>query len=83
VRSGTTDRLIPCCWAECDRPGLEKFAIKIVESPVRTLVHLFCSQRHRLYYAFGPTAYGQLPAGERTTDARIVVPSQRWKDKPA
>ena len=80
VRSGTTDQLIPCCWAECSAPGLSQFAINVRESPYRTLVYLFCSDRHRLYYAFGPTAYGQLPAGSRTEGAHILVPTQRWKD---
>lgn len=81
VRSGATGRIIPCCWGECDRPGYERFAIRVHESPQRTTIYLFCSARHRAYYANGHVEYGQLPSGSKSTDGHVSVPAQRrWKE---
>ena len=85
VRSGVTGKLIPCCWAECDRHGREQFSIRIHEKdrfglPTgRVTVYLFCSQRHRLFYVTGPQTYGQLPAGTANTDGHVTVPAPRPK----
>jgi hypothetical protein len=83
VRSGATGRIIPCCWAECDKPGHAEYEIRIHEGAGRVVHYLFCSSRHRLFYAYGPTDYGQLPAGMATTDGHVRVPAQRWKGQQA
>jgi len=82
--SGTTGRIIPCCWADCDRAGRTEHQIVIREAgspdgrvPPRNLIYLFCSERHRLYYRNGPSAFGQLRSGERSTDVRVTLPRQK------
>ena len=85
VRSGATGKLIPCCWAECDRPGREQFSIRVVEArhgvPTgRTTIYLFCGSRHRLLYAQGHLAYGQLPKGLGNVDGHALIGRQAWKD---
>lgn len=72
---------LPCCWDDCWNPGDERYRIVVGhDAPARraagdTLTYLFCSPRHREYYAHAAGhagAYGQLPPGSRTPLGLIV-----------
>lgn len=78
VRSGVTDRIIPCCWAECDRPGLKAHQLVVPENPQKNLIYLFCSDRHRALYVNSHRSYGNLLSGQRGGGG-IVVPD--WKGR--
>jgi len=62
VRNVETGRVLPCNWADCERPGDDRIQISIPHNAPRwrtldgqceQLIYVFCSERHRAYFARG------------------------------
>jgi hypothetical protein len=64
---------LPCCWDECELPGLEEVKAVSTERRGPPLTYIFCSDRHKLYWLFSPRGNGMLPSGDR----RLWVPPIR------
>lgn len=62
VRIRETGERIVCAWDDCWLPGHDEIRI-VVQEGRKSLIYIFCSGRHRLYYSQAHRAYGQLPAG--------------------
>ena len=71
VRDPVTGDVLPCCWADCERPGHDGIRIVKHEGPLRTLTYVFCSERHRQLYANSHIAYGDLPLGSRNRNGLL------------
>ncbi len=59
---------ILCAWEDCDRPGYDLYKVVIdYGSPGRPYVtrYVFCSERHRLYFAHSHRENGKLPSGSK------------------
>jgi hypothetical protein len=65
MRSGTTGRLIPCCWTECQRVGDTRWQIRVYESPVKTTIYLFCGERCKEYWRNSHVSMWNLPTGSK------------------
>jgi hypothetical protein len=75
VRSFSSGTWITCAWFECDRQGFELHKSVFHEHDRRLpcdhplsghVNFLFCSERHKRFYANSHIALGRLPAGYRT-----------------
>lgn len=60
------DHHLLCCWDTCDRYGLEIFKIRVAYGtpavPYNTF-YVFCTERHRQYWANSHRDLNNLPAG--------------------
>lgn len=51
-----------CCWDDCEKDGYELY--KLDREGIR---YVFCSERHRGYFAYSHRGYGQLPPGMKSS----------------
>jgi hypothetical protein len=74
VLSHDTGLWLTCCWADCEKPGLELFKVihhehaKGIPCNHPRATHpamVFCSERHKMLFVNGHINYGNLPAGLR------------------
>lgn len=62
-----------CCWADCDRDGVELHKVILHEhrgpceyaDPTGHPVMVFCSERHKMYHVNSHRDLNNLPAGYR------------------
>lgn len=68
ISSGPSREYIMCSWDECERYGVMLYGVRIpygVSPNDYTVIHLFCSERHKQYFLNGHRHYGKLPPGYR------------------
>lgn len=57
VVNPTSGVKLPCCWDDCWKPGHEEHKA-VVSTDGRQLHYVFCSEKHRSYYANSHRSYG-------------------------
>lgn len=63
-----TGDFLPCCWDDCDRPGYDLHQARVNEGTAgypSIVKYVFCSERHKVLWAYGHRHYGKLPTGSR------------------
>lgn len=65
VRDPITGEPLPCCWADCQRLGDDRYRIVVHDSAFRTVTFIFCGERHKAFYRNSHLDYGILPSGSK------------------
>lgn len=61
-------RHVMCAWDDCERDGVDLHMVKINYGKADTphiVKHVFCSERHKVFWINSTSRYGQLPPGYR------------------
>lgn len=60
---------VMCGWEDCERDGVELHKVRINYGkpgyPDQIVNHVFCSDRHKMYFVHSHRSYGNLPPGYR------------------
>jgi len=60
-----------CCWQDCMRHGDDRHVIRTdgeynrASGRTPTLVYVFCSEQHKVFYAYSHKDFGNVPDGYR------------------
>jgi hypothetical protein len=68
ISIGPAHDYIMCSWDDCERYGVMLYGVRIpygVPPHDYTVIHVFCSERHKQYFLHGHVHYGKLPPGYR------------------
>lgn len=60
VLSRDSGQWLLCCWDDCEKPGVEMHKIVF-----ERISYVFCSERHRQYFAYSHMSLGNLPPGAK------------------
>jgi len=62
------DRHIICGWDDCERDGVDLHQVRINYGTARypqIIKHVFCTNRHKMFFVTSHVHYGRLPPGYR------------------
>lgn len=62
-QSPNTGRPVPCFWDDCARDGVGLHMARERNETGGWLIYLFCSERHKLYWANSHISLGNLARG--------------------
>jgi len=70
VNNGPT-KYVMCAWDTCENDGYELYKAIVHHEkpgyPLYTVTHVFCCERHKMYWVHNTKRYGYLPNGYRQT----------------
>lgn len=62
-----SDGHIMCGWDECDKQGFDTNRVQVNDAASgyepRIMKWVFCSEKHKQFFVYSTTHYGQLPPG--------------------
>ena len=59
---------VMCAWDDCENDGYDLHQTRVNYGKANTphiVKHVFCSERHKMFWVNSTKAYGQLPPGYR------------------